>query len=81
MEIDDELLLEAKAVALKRRTSLKAIVEHALRREIYSESFRYSEAEDKCFEVSEDGLPRLKGSGKKKVTSEFVYKLMEEEGI
>jgi len=34
LELDDALLTEAKAVAVKRRTTLKAIVEHALRREL-----------------------------------------------
>ena len=34
LELDDALLREAKAVAAKRRTTLKAIVEHALRREL-----------------------------------------------
>jgi hypothetical protein len=34
IELDDALLREAKAVAAKRRTTLKAIVEHALRREL-----------------------------------------------
>ena len=34
LELDDALLMEAKSVAAKRRTTLKAIVEHALRREL-----------------------------------------------
>ena len=34
LELDDELLIEAKAVAARRRTTLKAMVEHALRREL-----------------------------------------------
>ena len=34
LDLDDELLAEAKAVAARRRTTLKAMVEHALRREI-----------------------------------------------
>jgi hypothetical protein len=34
LDLDDELLAEAKAIAARRRTTLKAIVEHALRREI-----------------------------------------------
>ena len=33
-ELNDELLIEAKRMAAQRRTSLKALVEHALRREI-----------------------------------------------
>lgn len=34
LELNDELLIEAKRMAAQRRTSLKALVEHALRREI-----------------------------------------------
>lgn len=34
LELDDALLIEAKSVAAKRRISLKAMVEHALRREL-----------------------------------------------
>ena len=34
LELDDELLAEAKVVAARRRTTLRAMVEHALRREL-----------------------------------------------
>ncbi len=34
LELPDDLLMEAKIVAARRRTSLKAMIEHALRREI-----------------------------------------------
>ena len=34
LELDDALLIEAKSVAAKRRITLKAMVEHALRREL-----------------------------------------------
>ena len=34
IELPDALFAEAKSVALKRRTTLKAMMEHALRREI-----------------------------------------------
>jgi len=34
LELPDDLLIEAKAVAARRRISLKAMIEHALRREI-----------------------------------------------
>jgi len=34
LDLDDALLMEAKSVAARRRTTLKAIVEHALRREL-----------------------------------------------
>ena len=34
LELPDDLLIEAKTLAVRRRTTLKAIVEQALRREI-----------------------------------------------
>ena len=34
LDLPDDLLIEAKIVAARRRTTLKAMVEHALRREI-----------------------------------------------
>lgn len=34
LELDDALLREAKGVAAQRGTTLKAIIEHALRREL-----------------------------------------------
>jgi hypothetical protein len=34
IEIPDDLFMEAKATAARRRTTLKAMMEHALRREI-----------------------------------------------
>lgn len=34
IELPDDLFIEAKTVAARRRTSLKALIEHALRREI-----------------------------------------------
>ena len=34
IELPDDLLIEAKAVAARRRTTLKAMITHALRREI-----------------------------------------------
>ena len=34
IDLPDELMTEAKAVAARRRTTLKAMMEHALRREV-----------------------------------------------
>ena len=34
IELPDDLFIEAKTVAARRRTTLKALIEHALRREI-----------------------------------------------
>ncbi len=81
MDIDDELLIAAKAAAARRRTTLKAMVEHALRREIQTVGRKGMNESKACFEVGANGLPRLKQRGNEKVTSEMVYKLMDEEGI
>ena len=80
MDIDDSLLIAAKAVALKRRTTLKAMVEHALRREIEPVGATDSDSQC-CYEVNERGMPYLKSGSGKPVTSAMVYDLMDEEGI
>ena len=80
MDIDDALLVAAKAIAVRRRTTLKAVVEHALRREIEPVGCGRSESEC-CYEVDERGMPYLKTCGGKPVTSAMVYDLMDEEGI
>jgi hypothetical protein len=55
LDLPDDLLIEAKTAAVRRRTSLKAIVENALRREL-----RPSVAEEgfdpERFEVNELGV-------------------------
>ena len=81
MDIDDELLVAAKATAARRRTTLKAMVEHALRREIQAVGRHASDTSNTCFEINDRGLPQLKRRGGEKVTSEMIYKLMDEEGI
>ena len=79
MDIEDELFLEAKAVAAKRRVSLKAMVEHALRREISTDG--YAVTENASFTVDEDGMPTLTRRGGQKVTAKDVGRIMDEEGI
>ena len=80
LELPDDLLIEAKALAARRRTTLKAMIEHSLRREIsctldktYSQNTRY--------EIGENGLPRLKKRSGAPVTNAVIYQIMEEEGI
>ena len=48
LDLNEALLIEAKRVAAQRRTSLKAIVEHALSREI-----RPAAADNLCWKCSE----------------------------
>jgi hypothetical protein len=80
IELPDDLLTEAKAVAARRRTTLKAMMEHALRREMRSS--QPAAGESKCFTIDEHGLPMVrKKPGTQPVTSELVYKMMEDLGI
>jgi len=81
LDLPDELLIEAKATAARRRTTLRAIVEHALRREIDIKSTDPAGEVNSFMETGSNGLPRFKRPGKGKVSSETVYALMEEEGI
>lgn len=78
LELPDDLLSEAKAIAAKRRTTLKAMVEHALRHEVASESQAMDA--DCAYVKDEYGIPSLKKRKGARVTSETIYQLMEEEG-
>ena len=79
IDLPDELLVEAKATAARRRTTLKAMIEHALKREL-EEDLLASDRRS-SFSIDEHGLPVLKKRGDSKVTSAIVYNLMEELGI
>lgn len=75
LDLPDDLLREAKSTAARRRTTLRALFEHALRREL--ESTRPEEP-GRIYRVDEDGLPYIPSRGRK-VTSATVYRLLEEE--
>lgn len=60
LDLPDDLLAEAKAVAASRRITLKAMVEHALRREIGP---AVEVEADSPFEMNELGMLVLKRSG------------------
>ena len=80
IDLPDALLVDAKAAALKRRTTLKAVIEHALRRELYVDPL--AAVGDGCFRIDEFGLPVFgHGAGREETTSEKVYELMEELGV
>ena len=74
LELPDDLLTEAKTVAARRRTTLKALIEHALRREIMPEPVPNSD----LIEVGPHGMLRLKARGAH-VTSEAIYQMAEDE--
>ena len=79
IELPDELLIEAKSVAVLRRTTLKAMIEHALRREIAPVASTKPDT-DALLETGPHGILSLKRRGAK-VTSENVYRLLEEEDL
>ena len=67
IELPDALLRQAKAVALRRRTTLKAVLTHALEREVRGGD----QVLHPGFAVDEDGLPHLPARGAR-VTNELV---------
>lgn len=77
LEIPDELFLKAKSIAARRRTTLKAMIEHALRREI-QEPQELSEADAERFEVGPFGILRLKRRPSKPVATGTIQKLKDE---
>ncbi|MFT4586573.1 MAG: hypothetical protein ACI9VS_001706 [Candidatus Binatia bacterium] len=79
IDLPDDLMVEAKAVAARRRTTLKAMMEHALRREVMVE--QAATDPDAPFTIDEHGMPILKKTGNAVVTSEMIYRMMDEGGI
>ena len=75
LELPDELFARAKMVAAQRKTTLRAIVEHALRREVGQPELR----ESPHYRIGPDGIPRIRRQGKARITSAVVRELMEEE--
>lgn len=75
IELPDDLLHEAKAVAAGRRISLKAMIEHALRRELGESKPR----EDADWEKNKYGFPVLVGTDAEAVTSEQIYQMLDDE--
>ncbi|OPZ25967.1 MAG: hypothetical protein BWZ02_02226 [Lentisphaerae bacterium ADurb.BinA184] len=76
IELPDRLFRLAKRTALRRRTTLKALMTHALQREVGLNSG--DEAAAATFVVDRDGLPHLPARGVR-VTNDLVGRLLEEE--
>ena len=74
IELPEDLLRAAKAIAVRRGTTLKAIITHALEREVH----HGDPSRGDVFEVDEDGLPHLPARGAH-VTSELIDGLLDEE--
>lgn len=76
IELPDDLFIQAKATAARRRTTLKAMMEHALRREIQSSE---PLPEDSPFELDEYGFPILKRpSDTKPMPLDYFEKIQEQ---
>ena len=76
IELPDALFMAAKSVAAKRRTTLKAMMEHALRREIGDTP---NVTKSAAYELNEYAFPVLKKQAGPQVTNEDVYALLDEE--
>ena len=74
LDLPDDLLIEAKAVAARRRTTLKAMVEHALRREIAP---AVKLEADSPFEMNELGMLVLKSDGRPPTSAEEIQYLID----
>ncbi len=72
LELDDDLLIEAKAAAVHRRTTLKAMVEHALRRELAPPL-----GSSGAFATGASGLPCLHKRGPANPNAELHRRLAE----
>jgi hypothetical protein len=78
LDLPDDLLIEAKTLAARRKTTLRAIVESALRREIRPAAEMENPDPEK-FEIGPLGLLVLKRRpGARPVTSEDVRRMQEE---
>ena len=58
IELPNDLLLQAKAIALKRRITLKSVIERALRRELHDANALPEVS--KIYTYNEFGFPVLK---------------------
>jgi hypothetical protein len=73
LDLPDNLLVAAKALAAQRKTTLKAMVEHALRREIAPQE---NLASDSIYEAGPFGILSLK-KRTEGLTAEQVQHLVE----
>lgn len=81
LDLPDDLLIAAKALAAQRKTTLKAMVEHALRREIAPQE---DLAPDSPYEVGPFGILSLKkraeGLTRDQITRLIEHQYDEEDG-
>ena len=77
LDLPDDLLIEAKTVAARRRTTLREMVTRSLRREIGMDKTPASLPIESPFEIGPPGLPVLKKRGAT-VTSEDIRRAINE---
>jgi len=77
LDLPDDLLIEAKTLAARRKTTLKAIVESALRREIRPAA-ELENPDPEKYEVGPFGILRLKRRPGGKVTVEQIKAIHDE---
>lgn len=77
LDLPDDLLMEAKSMALQRRTTLKSLVEHALRREIQGRQESAADGENR-FQQNELGFLMLKRSPSDRIRLEDIQRVEEE---
>jgi len=78
LDLPDDLLMEAKSLAVRRRTTLKAIVESALRREIRPASALENPDPEK-YELGPFGILRIKKvPGAPEMTLERIRAIQDE---
>ena len=78
LDLPDALLMEVKAVAARRRTTMRSIMEHALRREL-GELAPAKKEQEVLTEVNAYGFPILKRRGRGRLTTEMVFALQDQE--
>lgn len=77
LDLPDDLLIAAKQVAASRRTTLREMVTRSLRREIGIEETPQLPPNSA---INEHGLLRLKKrQGQPAITSETIYRMLEDE--
>jgi hypothetical protein len=77
LELPDELMIEAKTIAARRKITFRALTEAALRREIQHRTLAESPRSN-LIEYSAGHAPHLKKRGVK-ITSDLIYQMLENE--
>ena len=72
LDLPDDLLMEAETLAIRRKSTLKAIVESALRREIRPATEQQNPDAEK-FEIGPFGILSLKWTGRTRSVEEIQH--------